>query len=98
MLLQKVNSLSAARDLARDSKLRFDKTVANNFPGRNEWDWHRARASIAGDNCRRNDDTTDDKALAEDAEIKAASDAYIVNLHKYYLLRDGEHGVLGRYT
>ncbi len=65
------------------------------FPGRGEWDWQRACAAVRGDNVRRNDDTSQDEAMAADPEIRAAHDAYISALHAFYRARDGEGGFLG---
>jgi hypothetical protein len=73
----------------------FQNTVARLFPDKDEWHWQRACARIDGHACRRNDDTSQDQAMADNAEIRAAWDAYIKALHAFYLLRDGPNGVLG---
>ena len=65
------------------------------FPGRESWDWLRACAAARGENVRRNDDTSQDEAMAADVEIRAAHDAYISAVHAFYRARDGEGGFLG---
>lgn len=84
--------LKAASDVAHS---RVNLVIAAKFPGCDEWHWQRAVAHINGENIRRNDDTSQDAALAADESIRAAWDAYIVVLHAFYLLRDGPLGVLG---
>ena len=69
--------------------------VSTKFPGRGEWAWQRAVAAVRGENVRRNDDTSQDEAMAADVEIRAAHDAYISALHVFYRARDGEGGFLG---
>lgn len=73
----------------------FQDLIASKFPGCDEWWWYRALSAVRGENGRRNDDTQWDAALAADAEIKEAHDAYIKALHVFYRARDGEGGVLG---
>ena len=87
--------LNTARSEFEQKHKVFETLVAERFPGNDEWHWLRAVAHINGDNCRRNDDTSQDAAMAADADIRAAWDAYIKALHAFYLLRDGPNGVLG---
>jgi hypothetical protein len=84
--------LLAAANAARAA---FESEVPKHFPGNDRWHWSRACAAMRGENCRRNDDTSNDEALAAHPEIRAAYDAYITALHVYYRARDGEHGFLG---
>jgi hypothetical protein len=88
-------NLEALRDTYKASESAFHAVIEAEFPGRDEWDWYRACAHMDGDNVRRNDDTTDDAAMASSPAIKAAWDVYIADLHGFYRARDGEHGVLG---
>lgn len=90
-----MTDIEALRSAYRKAKEDFDDTVSREFPGCNEWDWLRAVAHINGDNCRRNDDTSNDKAMAESQTIRAAWDNYMHHLHTFYRARDGEYGVLG---
>ena len=76
---------------------RFDRLIAERFPGLAKWHWYRACAAVRGETVRRNDDTTQDVALAADPGIHAAHNEYIRLLHIFYRARDGEHGVLGAY-
>lgn len=85
-------ALRAAFEVAEASLL---ATIDREFPGRNDWDWLRAVAHMDGENTRRNDDTSDDAALAGSPAIRAAWDDYMVKLHAFYLARDGKGGVLG---
>jgi hypothetical protein len=73
----------------------FLAQVDREFPGRGEYDWHRACAAVRGEDRRRNSDETDDAALASSETIRAAWDKYIKALHEFYRARDGERGVLG---
>lgn len=70
--------------------------LASRFPGADRYTWHRAVSAIEGGGCRRNADESRDVALAADADLKLAHDAYIERLHAFYRARDGEHGFLGR--
>ena len=91
-------NLSALRDAATLAQTKFAYLLASKFPGADQWTWYRAMSAAAGDNVRRNDDTSRDAALAADTEIKAAHDDYIRLLHVFYTARDGAGGVLGRYV
>ena len=75
----------------------FEDTLSKKFPLRTKWDWYRAIDAVSGGIARRNDDTSQDAALAADADILAAHDAYIKALHDFYRARDGERGFLGKY-
>lgn len=88
-------NIYALRFEADELLAKFHAALQKAFPGRSEWDWKRAVAAAAGQSARRNDDTTQDEALASDPEIKAAWDAYITALHAYYRARFGDNGVLG---
>lgn len=90
-----MQSLTKLRDAATTARESMQSLVASKFPGCTEWHWYRALSAIKGENGRRNDDTTNDAALAADADIRAAHDEYIRLLHVFYRARDGEHGVLG---
>lgn len=90
--MRNLTQLRAAATTARET---MQALVASKFPECTEWHWYRALAAIKGDNCRRNDDTTNDAAMAADLDIRAAHDEYIRLLHVFYRARDGEHGVLG---
>ena len=81
-------------DFALKRQLWLDLIPAK-FPGRESWDWLRACAAARGENVRRNDDTSQDAAMAEDSDIRAAHDAYISAVHAFYRARDGEGGFLG---
>lgn len=74
---------------------RFLETIERHFPGRTEWHWYRALGAVNGENCARNDDTSDDAALAADAGIEHAYGAYLAALASFYRDRDGENGFLG---
>lgn len=89
-----LNELLAAAHAAREV---FLAMVPQRFPGATQWDWARACSAMRGENCRRNDDTSRDEALAADPHIRAAHENYITALHRYYKTRDGEHGFLGKY-
>lgn len=69
--------------------------IDHKFPGCDEWTWFRALSAIKGDNCRRNEDTSQDAALAADQEIEQTYAMYIKALHRFYKARDGERGFLG---
>lgn len=77
------------------ARLEWLAAIAREFPGMSEWHWYRACSAINGENCRRNDDTSHDKALASSHAIKAAHSVYIEKLHAFYRARDGERGFLG---
>jgi hypothetical protein len=83
------------RDAAMVLRLEFENTIARKFPGCDKWHWSRACAAIRGENVRRNDDTSQDTALAADKEIRTAYDCYIKALHLFYEARDGRHRFLG---
>ena len=89
-------TLTALRTAADAILVSFEELVPRRFPGRDKWDWYRAIAAVKGENIRRNDDQSQDAALAADQDIKSAHDAYITALHRFYSARDGEGGVLGR--
>jgi hypothetical protein len=74
----------------------FEDAIISQFPGLTKWDWFRACDRIEGGIGRRNDDTSQDEALASNARIRAAHDDYISKLHKFYSLRDGPRGFLAR--
>lgn len=65
------------------------------FPGRDKWDWFRACSAMRGENMRRNEDQSEDAALAGSVAIREVYDDYIKALHVFYRARDGERGVLG---
>jgi hypothetical protein len=88
--------LHALRTTSEEKRQAFEASIAANFPGLNRWHWSRACAAIRGENVRRNDDQSQDAALAADEDIRTAHDAYIAALHAYYRARDGEGGFLGR--
>lgn len=90
--MQSLAQLKASYEAAHSA---LNNTIAAAFPGMDEWHWLRAVAHIEGDNCRRNDDTSNDEALASDQDIRAAWDNYITKLHAFYSLRDGPDGFLG---
>lgn len=73
----------------------FCRKVAEAFPGADEWTWQRAVAHMAGENVRRNDDTSRDSEIAADVSLREAWDSYIAALHRYYETRHGPNGVLG---
>ncbi len=87
--------LAALRTATDSARASFEAAIARNFPGADEWQWQRAVAHIAGENVRRNDDTSCDAALAGCVDIGAAWDCYMTALHAFYLARDGAGGVLG---
>lgn len=74
----------------------FLALLESRFPGADRYTWYRAVSAIEDGGCRRNDDESRDVALAADADLKLAHDAYIERLHAFYRARDGEHGFLGR--
>lgn len=86
-----LTALRAAADAAYHLFLASVETVA---AGVTEYDWYRALPDSG--TTRKNDDRRNDAALAGSAAIRAAHDAYIRELHAYYLARDGEGGFLGR--
>lgn len=88
-------TLSEMRTTATAAREAMQALVACKFPGCTEWHWYRALSAIKRDDCRRNDDTSNDAALAADADIRTAHDEYIRLLHVFYRARDGEGGVLG---
>lgn len=89
-------TLTQLRAAADREKANFDRVVSEAFPGMDEWHWIRAVTHMDGDNChRRNDDTSQDAAMAAHAGIKAAWSVYMTALHSFYALRDGPNGVLG---
>ena len=90
-----MNDLTALRADADDKLIGLICLVAEKFPGRTKWDWSRACAATRGENVRRNDDQSDDAALAADTDLRAAHDAYIAALHAFYAARDGAGGFLG---
>ncbi len=90
-----MGSLTEMRATADTARQAMQALIARKFPGCNEWHWYRALSAVEGEDCRRNDDTTNDAALAADSEIRAAHDEYIRVLHVFYRARDGAGGVLG---
>lgn len=90
-----VSGLTALKIAADAAHVAFTSAVDRLFPGATEWDWLRAVSYGNGENVCRNDDTSRDAHLAASAEIRAAWDAYLRELHAYYLLRDGPNGFLG---
>jgi hypothetical protein len=88
-------TLTEAKSAASTAEQHFEFLVGARFVGMNKWHWYRARAAVRGENCRRNDDTSHDTALAADMVIAEAYDLYIKALHKFYVMRDGPNGVLG---
>ena len=88
-------TLEQAKSSYESARAAFHAALVAAFPGRDEWDWKRAVAHMRGENIRRNDDTSQDEAMASHAGIRAAWDDYITKLHAFYLLRDGPNGVLG---
>lgn len=94
-IIHKTVELEKAKAEYESAKLAFDVLLAAEFPGCDEWDWLRAVAHVNGDNCRRNEDTSQDEAMAAHVGIRAAWDRYIAALHVFYALRDGPHGFLG---
>ena len=90
-----MTNLSTLRDAATQAQATFAELVATKFPGADCWTWYRAMSAAAGEDVRRNDDTSRDQDLANDSEIKAAHDNYIKLLHIFYVARDGAGGVLG---
>jgi hypothetical protein len=94
-LSNRLIDLEALHKNAETLERAFQDLIARKFPGRDEWDWLRACGAVRGDNIRRNDDTSQDAALAADADLEAAYGKYLDALHKFYRARDGERGVLG---
>lgn len=92
MTAKTLEDLKAAKDLAH---VHFTRTIAHLFPGADEWTWYRAIDHMEGGDCRRNDDTSRDKAMATSKPVEAAYDAYINALHDYHEHRDGPEGFLG---
>jgi len=88
-------TLTEAKTAAEAAEDHFKFLVGARFVGMNEYHWYRAVAAVRGENCRRNDDTSHDQALAADRTIGEAHDLYIKALHKFYVMRDGPKGVLG---
>lgn len=74
---------------------KFKTVLSAAFPGATEYHWYRALSAVKGENCQRNDNTSQDAAMAADANIRAAYDEYIRLLHVFYRARDGVGGVLG---
>lgn len=73
----------------------FQLQIRDEFPGATEWDWFRACSAAAGENTRRNADTSRDAAMAASETIRASHAKYIRLLHVFYTMRDGPNGVLG---
>lgn len=90
-----MSSLATLRDTFEDAKEHFLDVLFDEFPGLTEYHWHRACSHINGENTRRNDDTSQDEALAASVALRNAWDDYITKLHVFYRARDGEHGFLG---
>jgi hypothetical protein len=90
-----MNTLTALRDAYEAADAAFELRLRVRFPGLTRWHWYRALAAIRGENCRRNDDQSNDETLAADCVLKAQHNEYIRLLHVFYRARDGEHGVLG---
>lgn len=88
-------TLAQLRAAADDKHQTFIGLIDSAFPGLDQWHWQRACAAARGENVRRNDDTSNDSALASNAAIRAAWDDYIQALHAFYRARDGEKGFLG---
>ena len=88
-------NLLPLRQAYQDADDAFTRLLADRFPGADRWTWYRALAAVAGENVRRNDDTSRDAALAADLDLMAAHDEYIRLLHVFYRARDGENGFLG---
>ena len=80
-----LEALKAAKDLAHT---RFTRTISNLFPGADEWTWYRAIDHMEGGDCRRNDDTSRDEAMAASMAIHAAYDDYIRAVGEYHELYD----------
>lgn len=85
-------SLRADFEAASD---RFEALVSERFPGADKYTWYRALSAVKGENCRRNDDTSRDAAMATDTDIARAHDEFIRLLHIFYVTRDGPNGFLG---
>lgn len=92
-----MNELANLKATSDNLHAQFQSVISAAFPGADEWHWYRALAHIDGHNSRRNDDTSRDADMAAHEGIKTAHDNYISALHEFYQLRDGPHGVLGRF-
>ena len=92
-----MKTLAALRSAQETSYASLLALITRKFPRATIWHWYRALHSVNDLDYigRRNDDPTDDVALAADVEIKGAHDEYIRLLHIFYRARDGERGVLG---
>ncbi|KQO69519.1 hypothetical protein ASF22_02610 [Methylobacterium sp. Leaf87] len=88
-------SLQDLRTTYQAAEAQFHAAIATAFPGYDEWHYFRACSHVAGDNCRRNDDTSRDAELAAHPIIESAWQDFIAKLHAFYRARDGEGGVLG---
>lgn len=88
-------TLADLRAAHESAKASLDALVSRKFTGATVWNWYRALHAVKGELGRRNDDTSDDLALAADADIKASHDEYIRLLYVFYSARDGAGGVLG---
>ena len=87
--------LVAMRAAHQAAHAAFTKTLAERYPGMESAHWYRACAAVKGENIRRNDDTSQDEALASDSVLASLHDEYIRLLHVFYVARDGSGGVLG---
>jgi hypothetical protein len=90
-----MTSLTEARTAWETAKAKCEALITLQFPGADVFHWYRALSHVAGDNVRRNDDTSRDEAMAASEAIRMAHDDYIAKLHIFYRLRDGDRGVLG---
>lgn len=90
-----MSHVEALRQTADAKRGAFLAAIDSAFPGMAEWHWYRALAHVRGRDGRRNDDTSNDLALAANETIRQAHDAYIQALHAFYRARDGEKGFLG---
>jgi hypothetical protein len=90
-----MSDLQILLDAANAARIAFEGSVPRLFPGRDHWDWTRACAAVKGENVRRNDDTSQDEAMAAHPAIRALHAEYIQSIQAYYRLRDGDKGFLG---
>ena len=90
-----MQNLSELRSAQETSYADLLNLIARKFPDATIWHWYRACSAIKGEIGRRNEDQSDDAAMAADEQIDRAFESYLTKLHAFYRARDGEHGVLG---
>lgn len=80
-MTKSIEDLRASKDLAH---AKFTRTIANLFPGADEYEWYRAVDAQDGLDTERNADTSRDAAMAASMALRAAYAEYIQAVGEYH--------------